>query len=141
MRTFPLIRDLDPLQISDAGPCSILLELIGGGEDAEIRHIGETLKADGAVERIVDAPRSSLLSCIAGKLAILFVFLTLSAGTITVPSGAGANQTQVANGINNRAEGAQIVASSPEQFSAFIKTAVPTVADVLGRAGIKPGNF
>ena len=38
-------------------------------------------------------------------------------------------------------EGAQIVSSSPEQFSSFIKTAVPTVADVLVRAGIKPGNF
>ena len=72
-REFPSIRDLDPLQISDAGPCSILLELIGGGEDAEIRHIGDTLKADVTVERIVDAPRSSLLSCIAGKLAIVAI--------------------------------------------------------------------
>jgi hypothetical protein len=72
-REFPTIRDLDPLQISDAGPCSILLELIGGGEDAEIRHIGDTLKPDVAVERIVDAPRSSLLSCIAGKLAIVAI--------------------------------------------------------------------
>src|SRR5688500_17639063 len=72
-REFPTIRDLDPLQISDAGPCSVLLELIGGGEDAEIRHIGDTLKPDVAVERIVDAPRSSLLSCIAGKLAIVAI--------------------------------------------------------------------
>jgi hypothetical protein len=72
-REFPSIRDLDPLQISDAGPCSILLELIGGGEDAEIRHIGETLKPDVTVERIVDAPRQSLLSCIAGKLAIVAI--------------------------------------------------------------------
>ena len=60
-REFPSIRDLDPLQISDAGPCSILLELIGGGEDAEIRHIGDTLKADVKVVRIIEAPRSSLL--------------------------------------------------------------------------------
>ena len=72
-REFPSIRDLDPLQISDAGPCSVLLELIGGGEDAEIRHIGDTLKPDVAVERIVDAPRSSLLSCVAGKLAIVAI--------------------------------------------------------------------
>ncbi len=72
-REFPSIRDLDPLQISDAGPCSVLLELIGGGEDAEIRHLGDTLKPDVAVERIVDAPRSSLLSCIAGKLAIVAI--------------------------------------------------------------------
>ncbi len=72
-REFPTIRDLDPLQISDAGPCSVLLELIGGGEDAEIRHIGDTLKPDVAVERIIDAPRSSMLSCIAGKLAIVAI--------------------------------------------------------------------
>ena len=72
-REFPSIRDLDPLQISDAGPCSLLLELISGGEDAEIRHIGETLKADVKVVRIVDAPRSSLLSCIARKLAIVAI--------------------------------------------------------------------
>lgn len=72
-REFPSIRDLDPLQISDAGPCSVLLELIGGGEDAEIRHIGDTLKGDVEIERIIDAPRSSLLSCIAGKLAIVAI--------------------------------------------------------------------
>lgn len=72
-RDFPTIRDLDPLQISDAGPCSILLELIGGGEDAEIRHVGESLKADVEVVRIADAPRRSLLSCIASKLAIVAI--------------------------------------------------------------------
>ncbi len=38
-------------------------------------------------------------------------------------------------------EGAQIVAAPPEKFSEFIKEAVPRVAEVLGRAGIKPGNF
>src|SRR5690349_21971102 len=39
------IRDLDPLEISDAGPDSLLLELIGGGEDAEIKHAGDAVKA------------------------------------------------------------------------------------------------
>ncbi len=72
-REFPSIRELDPLQISDAGPSSVLLELIGGGEDAEIRHIGETLKADAPIERIAEAPRSSLLACIASKLAIVAI--------------------------------------------------------------------
>ena len=72
-REFPSIRDLDPLQISDAGPCSILLELIGGGENAEIRHVGDTLKGEVDVERIIDAPRASLLSCIASKLAIVAI--------------------------------------------------------------------
>jgi tripartite-type tricarboxylate transporter receptor subunit TctC len=38
-------------------------------------------------------------------------------------------------------EGAQVVAASPEKFSEFIKVEVPKIADVLLRAGIKPGNF
>ena len=72
-RDFPTIRDLDPLQISDAGPCSLLLELIAGGEDAEIRHIGETLKPGAELARIGDAERRSLLACIAGKLAVVAI--------------------------------------------------------------------
>src|SRR6187549_3306103 len=70
-RHFPPIRDLDPLEISDAGPCSILLELIGGGEDAEIRHLGQSLKDGVTAERISEAPRPSLLSCIAKQLPII----------------------------------------------------------------------
>ncbi len=38
-------------------------------------------------------------------------------------------------------EGAQIVAAPPEKFSEFIHAAVPRVAEVLSKAGIKPGNF
>ena len=72
-REFPPLHDLDPLAISDAGPCSALLELIGGGEDAEVRHLGETLKMDGAVERIIDAPSPSILSSIAMKLSIVAI--------------------------------------------------------------------
>ena len=72
-REFPPLHDLDPLKISDAGPCSILLELVGGGEDAEIRHLGEALRTDVAVERIADAPRPSILSCIAKKLSIVAI--------------------------------------------------------------------
>ena len=70
-RQFPPIRDLDPLEISDAGPCSLLLEMIGGGEDAEIRHIGHAVKPDGEMLRISEAPVPSLLSCIANKLPIV----------------------------------------------------------------------
>ncbi|MEO5612292.1 MAG: hypothetical protein ABIT68_05975 [Sphingomicrobium sp.] len=72
-REFPPLHDLDPLAISDASPCSALLELIGGGEDAEVRHLGETLKADGAVERIIDAPAPSILASIARKLSIVAI--------------------------------------------------------------------
>ena len=70
-RQFPPIRDLDPLEISDAGPSSALLELIGGGEDAEIRHLGQAIKDGVTVERISEAPRPSLLSCIAKQLPII----------------------------------------------------------------------
>jgi hypothetical protein len=72
-KEFPPLHDLDPLEISDAGPCSILLELIGGGQDAEIRHLGEALKADVTVDRIIDSPNPSILSCIAKKLPIVAI--------------------------------------------------------------------
>jgi len=70
-RPFPPIRDLDPLEISDAGPFSVLLEMIGGGENAEIRHLGQAIKAGVEVDRISEAPRPSLLSCIHAKLPIV----------------------------------------------------------------------
>ena len=67
------IRDLDPLEISDAGPNSLLLELIGGGEDAEIKHRGDALSHHAGHDRLSQSPRPSLLSCIAGKLAIVAI--------------------------------------------------------------------
>src|SRR5215211_6737889 len=70
-RQFPPIRDLDPLEISDAGPFSVLLEMIGGGEDADIRHLGQAIKGGVDVEKIGDAPSPSLLSSIANKLPIV----------------------------------------------------------------------
>ena len=54
-RQFPPIRDLDPLEISDAGPFSVLLEMIGGGEDADIRHIGQAIKGDATFEKVGEA--------------------------------------------------------------------------------------
>ena len=70
-RHFPPIRDLDPLEISDAGPSSVLLELIGGGEDAEIRHLGQALKDGPKLDSISQAPFPSLLSCIAKQLPVI----------------------------------------------------------------------
>jgi hypothetical protein len=70
-RQFPPIRDLDPLEISDAGPYSLLLEMIGGGEDAEIRHIGQAIKNGISVEKVGEAPNPSLLSCIATRLPVV----------------------------------------------------------------------
>lgn len=72
-RELPPLRDLDPLEISDAASCSVLLELIGGGEDADIRHLGEQLKSDRDVEKISAAPRQSLLSSIARKLSLVAI--------------------------------------------------------------------
>ena len=72
-KEFPPLHDLDPLEISDAGPSSILLELIGGGQDAEVRHLGDALTADVNVTRIIDAPNPSILSSIARKLPIVSI--------------------------------------------------------------------
>ena len=70
-RQFPPIRDLDPLEISDAGPFSLLLEMIGGGEDADIRHIGHAIKGGFEVQKIGEAPNPSLLSCVATRLPVV----------------------------------------------------------------------
>jgi hypothetical protein len=70
-RHFPPIRDLDPLEISDAGPFSVLMELIGGGEDADIRHLGQAIKGGVKAERISEAPNPSLLSCIMKQLTVV----------------------------------------------------------------------
>lgn len=70
-RDFPPIRDLDPLEISDAGPWSILLEMIGGGEDAIVRHFGQEIRGGLEVEKIGDVPTPSLLGCIHAKLPIV----------------------------------------------------------------------
>ena len=69
-KQLPPIRDLDPLEISDAGPCSLLLEMIGG-EDADIRHLGQAIKLGAQVDKVSEAPSPSLLSCIAGRLPIV----------------------------------------------------------------------
>ena len=70
-RAFPPIRDLDPLEISDAGPWSLLLEMIGGGEDAVIRHLGQDIRGGLEIDKIAEAPSPSLLSCIHAKLPIV----------------------------------------------------------------------
>lgn len=70
-REFPPIHDLDPLEISDAGAFSILLEMIGGGEDAEIRHLGRAISGGLKVQNVSEAPNPSLLSCIATRLPVV----------------------------------------------------------------------
>ena len=70
-KEFPPLHDFDPLEISDFGQSSVLIEIMGNGNDAEIRHLGDALKAEGMVERIIDAPNPSVLSSIARKLPIV----------------------------------------------------------------------
>jgi outer membrane biosynthesis protein TonB len=72
-KEFPPLHDLDPLELSDAAPNSALLELISGGHDAEIRHLGATLRGDDWPEQIMDAPSPSILACIAKKLPIVAI--------------------------------------------------------------------
>jgi hypothetical protein len=72
-RELPPLHDLDPLEISEAGPWSLLLELSGSGEDAEIRHLGEKLKLDAAIDKISEAQRPSLLSSVAKKLSMVAI--------------------------------------------------------------------
>ncbi len=72
-KEFPPLHDLDPLELSDAGPNSILFELISGGHDAEVRHLGEAVRFEGKVDRIIDAPTPSILACIAKKLPLVAI--------------------------------------------------------------------
>ena len=69
----PPIRDLDALEISDAAPSGVLLELVDGGQDAEILHCGETLRGDVQVKKVSEAPDPSVLSCIGCKLGIIAI--------------------------------------------------------------------
>lgn len=94
-KEFPPLHDLDPLEITDAGPCSILLELIGGGQDAEIRHLGDALREHVTVDRIIDAPNPSLLSCIARKLPIVAISRDFLAFEDSFSSSAGTTRCWV----------------------------------------------
>ncbi len=70
-RDFPPIRDLDPLELSDAAPYSVLLEMVGGGEDAGIRHLGVAIKDGVTAQKLSEAASPSLLSCIASRLPVV----------------------------------------------------------------------
>ena len=65
-RNFPLIEDLEPQNLPDFGPCSVLLDFTQGIEDPGISFIGDKLAAEcGATEEIrtlSDVPSRSLLS-------------------------------------------------------------------------------
>ena len=65
-RPYPSIEDLDPTNIADFGPHSVLLDFTRGIEDPVIQYLGASLRvecgiADG-ITRVADVPSRSLLS-------------------------------------------------------------------------------
>jgi hypothetical protein len=72
-RELPPIRDLDALEISDAAPFGVLFELVEGGEDAQILHIGEALRDGVQASKLSEAANPSVLSCIGCKLGIVTI--------------------------------------------------------------------
>ncbi|MFM7404154.1 MAG: hypothetical protein ACKO1N_08710, partial [Erythrobacter sp.] len=65
-RMYPLIDDLDPANLPDFGPHSVLLDFSYGIENPAVRFIGDKLArecgAHGEITRLSDVPRRSLLS-------------------------------------------------------------------------------
>lgn len=65
-RVFPSIEDLDPENIEDFGPKSVLLDFTSGIENPAIPFVGKTLRdecaLDDAVTYLDEVPRGSLLS-------------------------------------------------------------------------------
>ncbi|WP_288935794.1 hypothetical protein [uncultured Sphingomonas sp.] len=65
-RPYPPIDELDPANIVDFGPHSVLLDFTAGLEDPSIAYLGRTLREECGLEssitRIADVPGRSLLS-------------------------------------------------------------------------------
>ncbi len=65
-RNFPSIEDLDPEDLPDFGPYSVLLDFTGGIENPAIQFLGQKLGlecgTDGEIVSLVDVPARSLLS-------------------------------------------------------------------------------
>ena len=65
-RNFPSIEDLNPEDLPDFGPFSVLLDFTGGIENPSIQFLGDKLAeecgADGVIETLSDVPARSLLS-------------------------------------------------------------------------------
>ncbi|NIJ22294.1 hypothetical protein FHS95_004009 [Sphingomonas naasensis] len=65
-RAYPSIEDLDPDNIADFGPHSVLLDFTRGVEDPAIRYLGAMLREEcgftPSIQRIGEVPSRSLLS-------------------------------------------------------------------------------
>lgn len=64
--TFPSIEDLEPHNLTDFGPNSVLLDFSSGIEDPVVQYLGDRLGdecgAEGPIRRLSDVPPRSLLS-------------------------------------------------------------------------------
>lgn len=65
-RAYPSIEDLDPGNIADFGPHSVLLDFSQGIENPEIRYLGRALReecgVDPVITHVAEVPSRSLLS-------------------------------------------------------------------------------
>ncbi|HEX4665421.1 MAG TPA: hypothetical protein VH207_02380, partial [Chthoniobacterales bacterium] len=65
-RAYPAIQDIDPQNIEDFGPHSVLLDFSSDAEDPEIAFLGRALRAECGlgpeIRRIGEVPSRSLLS-------------------------------------------------------------------------------
>lgn len=65
-RAYPSIEDLEPADLADFGPHSVLLDFTGGIENPGIAYLGRALRIecalDAGVDCIADVPSRSLLS-------------------------------------------------------------------------------
>jgi hypothetical protein len=94
-RDLPPIRDLDPLEISDVAPCSVLLEIADDGGKAQIRHLGAALKSGADIETLAEAPEPSVLSSIAGKIGAVAATRDVLAFQDTFETGDGLTLSSV----------------------------------------------
>src|SRR3990167_3753259 len=65
-RNFPAVEELEPQNLHDFGPYSVLLDFSMGIEDPAVQYLGEKLAAEcdaeGVINRLSDVPSRSLLS-------------------------------------------------------------------------------
>lgn len=65
-RNFPSIEDLEPEELTDFGPHSVLLDFTAGVEDPAIQYLGKELAGEcgteSAITQLSDVPSRSLLS-------------------------------------------------------------------------------
>ena len=65
-KTFPSIEDLDPANLPDFGPHSVVLDFSVGIDDPNVQYLGDRLGeecgAEGQIDRLSDVPPRSLLS-------------------------------------------------------------------------------